>query len=90
MHLEVVLWLNIVLSLVRPIAMLNNLAIVPTLCHLASWVKTSDSHAQGNSTPAYSQVEEEQIQEALGMLNDQLGIRRVLELLLTQDLYTNL
>ena len=68
----------------------NNLAIVPTLCHLASWIKTSDSHVPGNSAPTYSQVEEEQIREALEMLNDQLGIRRVLESLLTQDLHADL
>ena len=40
--------------------------------------------------PAYSQVEEEQIQEALEMLNDHLGIRRVLESLPTQDLHADL
>ena len=90
MHLEVVLWLTIILSLIAPIAMPNNLASVLTLHHLASWVKTSNSHVPGSSTPAYSQVEEEQIWEALETLNNHLGIRIVLELLLTQDLHTDL
>ena len=40
--------------------------------------------------PAYSQVEEEQIREALETLEDHLGIRRVLELLPTANLHANL
>ena len=38
----------------------------------------------------YSQVEEEQIREALETLEDHLGIRRVLESLLTANLHANL
>ena len=40
--------------------------------------------------PAYSQVEEEQIREALEMLNNCLGVRRILELLPTEDLHSDL
>ena len=68
----------------------KQLGYCPTLCHLTSWIKTSDSPAQGNSTSVYLQVEEEQIWEALEMLNDQLGIRRVLELLLAENLHMDL
>ena len=90
MHLEIVLWLTIVLPLITPIVMPKNLDTILTLHHLTSWVKTSNSHAQGNSVPAYSQVEEEQIQEAPETLNDHLGIRGVLKLLLTQDLHADI
>ena len=38
----------------------------------------------------YLQVEEEQIREALETLEDHLGIRRVLELLLTVNLHADL
>ena len=68
----------------------NDLALIPIICRLALWVKTSDSHVPGSSAPAYLQVEEEQIREALETLEDCLGIRRVLELLPTVNLYTDL
>ena len=71
------------------IVMPNNLAIILILHHLTSWVKTSNSHTQGNSTLVYLQVEE-QIREALETLNDCLGIRRVLESLPAADLHTDL
>ena len=90
MHLEVILWLITVFPLVRLIAMPNNLVLILIVCHLALWVKTSDSHIPGSSAPTYSQVEEDQIGEALETLEDRLGIRRVLELLLTANLHTNL
>ena len=90
MHLEVVLWLTIVLLLVAPIAMPNNLVLILIIHYLTLWVKTSNSHVPGSSMPVYSQVEEEQIREALEMLEDCLGIRRVLELLLTANLHADL
>ena len=40
--------------------------------------------------PVYLQVEEEQIREALETPNDCLGVRRVLESLLTEDLHSDL
>ena len=90
MHLKVVLWLTIILPFITPIVMPNNLALIPIICHLASWVKTSDSHVPGSSVPMYLQVEEEQIREALETLEDHLGIRRVLESLPTANLHTDL
>ena len=90
MHPEVVLWLTTILPLVASIVMPNNLALIPIIHHLTSWIKTSNSHVPGSSAPACLQVEEEQIREALEMLEDCLGIRRVLELLPTANLHANL
>ena len=90
MLLEVILWLTTILPLITPIIMPNNLALILIVHHLVSWVKISNSCVPGNSAPAYLQVEEEQIREALEMLEDHLGIRRVLESLLTANLHADL
>ena len=90
MHLKVILWLTTILPLVTPIAMPNNLVLILIIHLLTLWIKTSNFHVPGSSAPTYSQVEEEQIREAPEMLEDRLGIRRVLELLLTVNLHADL
>ena len=68
----------------------NNLVSVTFHLRKRSWVKTPDSRQSGSSAPAYSQVEEEQIRESLDLLNDHLGVRRILESLPTRDLHADL
>ena len=68
----------------------NNLVSIIYHLQKHSWVKTPDSHQSRSSAPAYSQVEEEQIWEALELLNNYLGVQRIFQSLPTIDLHSNL
>ena len=75
--LEVDCWLIIVLQLVAPIIIPNNLGHIPIVILL----QVSSFHVSKNcsSVPAYSQVDEEGIRRALDTLQDHLSLRHLLE-----------
>ena len=75
--LEVDCWLIIVLRLVAPIIIPNNLGHIPIVILL----QVSSFHVSKNcsSVPAYSQVDEEGIRRALDTLQDHLSLRHLLE-----------
>ena len=77
--------------LVAPIITLCNLGLV--LIHRTpgiSWVKISDSHAQENSVPPYSEPSEESIRDVLETLRNQLSIRQMFLEMPMEDLQSDL
>ena len=86
--LEVNYWLIIILQLVVPIIMPNNLGCI----RIVILLQASSSHVSENcsSMPVYSQVDEEGIRRALDTLQDWLSLCHLFEEMPMEGLWSEL